>query len=78
MDDGGAALRHLGPPAAGLEAVGLHLAAAAEQHAVERQDGRVHMEQWQRVVEALGAFAHGPQAALGGVPVAGGEFVGVR
>ena len=78
MHDGGPALAHLLPPARGRKPVGLHLAAAGQQHAIERQDGRVHMEQRQRVVQPLLAFADGHHATPARIPVAGRQLVAVR
>ena len=78
VHDGGARLVHLRPPARGAEAVGLHLAVAAQHHAVEGQDRRVDVEQRQRVVEAVGAVAEAGQATRAGIPAAGFQLVAVR
>ena len=78
VNDGGAAAGHLLPPAAGLKAVGLDLAAAAQQHAVERQDGGVDVEQRQRVEQALAAFLDRHMAGVGRIPLASGQLIGMR
>ena len=78
VHDGGARLVHLGPPARGAEAVGLHLAVAAQHHAVEGEDRRVDVEQRQRVVEPVGAVAEAGQPTGAGIPAAGLQLVAVR
>ena len=77
MNHGGPGFIHLGPPARGLEAVGLNLAIALEQGAIKRKNGGVDMEQRQRVVEALAGFAKSRQPAASAIPHAGSQFIAV-
>ena len=74
----GARFAHLGPAARRRQSIRLHLAAAGQQHAEERQDRRVHMKLRQRVGQPFLPFSDRREAAAGGVGSTGGEFIAVR
>jgi hypothetical protein len=77
VDDGGAGLGHLAPPALRTEAIRLDLAVAGRDGAHQGDHAGVGVIERQRIVDAIRRLAHAGHAAQCGVPGAARRLVAV-